>query len=252
MKFDIYKRGVVIVLTAIAITSCAQLDKAVKDTMGVDLNSESWQGDSGDACNAGLVAATATITCAALTHKQGSKKLEIAAACGLVSYIGCQLANSYTSKQTKSGSDAIAEYKQHSGRKDLPPQATLTAFSTTVSPDARVVRGNAISFSSSISAIPGEREQNVRVEHEVAVLDSAGDRWGNPVRKIASENTTRGGSFESSFSLKLKPEMEEGQYRLEQSVYINGRLEKSAHTPFQVLASSRNSVQNNLALVKSN
>lgn len=195
-------------------------------------------GQSGsEVCNVALITATAALTCGLVSNtKKRSDRVAIAAACGAAGLLACYLANSYSAKKTKDEQTVLAEYQARNAKAALPQNATLTSFSTSVTPNARVTRGNEIDFNSSIAVIPGQREKDVKVEQEVSIVDADGEVWGKPTRKLANP-AGGGGEFATQFKVPISKSMEEGRYRLNQTVFINGRKARDSVENFQVLAS---------------
>jgi len=188
------------------------------------------------ACDSLLAPVAAAGTCGILSNGKRSDKLKNAAACAAAAYIGCKLAESYSSKQNKEPDAVEDEYKRRTGKSGLPDDAFLADFKTSVSPAAQVKRGNEISFVSDIAVVPGKDRRPVSIEHEVTVIDAVGDQWGKPARKTVNKEKGGAGEYRSEFTLKIADGMENGGYSLQQSVYVDGKLQRAEKTPFQVLA----------------
>ena len=217
---------------SLMVTGCANMPGGMPGMGGTS----SGDGNAAQACNPMVVGLIAAAGCGILNNGKTSHRIGVAAACAAAAMVTCYLVNAYTSRKVKDEQTAVADYRASNPNAGLPVNATLTRFTTTVSPDARAARGSDLSFVSDIVVIPGQAEPNVKVEQEVSIVDAQNEVWGKPTRKVAN-TAGGGGEFETTFKVPIGKNMEEGNYRLTQAIYINNRRVQDTYSNFQVLAS---------------
>ena len=170
-----------------------------------------------EACNPLVVGIGAALVCGALAS--GNKRVKTGAACAAAAVVACYLVNGYKAEQTRTAQQVEAEYLQRNAR--LPDRAMITAYRSEVLPRGAVRRGQEVTLSSTIVAVPGRQEPNVLIEEELGVLDSVGETWGKPVRKVANSGN-QAGEFHTSFTIPVNDGMSQGVYLLRRSLYVNG------------------------------
>lgn len=171
------------------------------------------------ACSPFVIGAIAAAGCGLLV--KGNDRIRAAAACAAAAAVGCYLVNSYQAKQTKTSQEVEDEYKK-ANRGNLPESATLNSYRSSVTP-ANPKRGDKVQVASTMQVVPGRQDSSVKVEQELSVVDSVGEVWGKPVRKIANESG-QGGEFQTNFTIPIGDGMSQGTYTLQQAVYVNGRV----------------------------
>lgn len=156
---------------------------------------------------------------------------------GVAAYVACQFYKSYSATQTQTQAEVEAAYKQQN--KTLPKEPTITAFNTTLSPNAQVRKKQDLGVASDLTVVPGRTGGPVKIEHEIVVQDKYGVEWFKG--KKQPNTSGEAGSYQTAFSVQVPPEMEAGNYSLVQNVYLNGKQVPSKLIKpqnFKVLASA--------------
>jgi hypothetical protein len=168
-------------------------------------------------CNPFVVGATAAAVCAAVVT--GNNRVRAGASCAAVAMTACYLANSYQARQTRSASQVQEDFLK--ANRQLPERATVTAYNSEITPRGAVSRGQEVQLTSTIVAVPGRSDRNILIEEEIGVVDSRGEVWGRPVRKVANSGN-QAGEFRTSFTIPVSNGMSQGVYVLKRSLYVNG------------------------------
>lgn len=174
----------------------------------------------------------ASLLCGAVAD--GNNRVRAALVCAAAAYVGCQFAKSYTAQRVQTEQEVKAGYVK--ANKQLPPAPMVTAFSTQLSPDGRVRKQAALDVTSDLTVVPGRSGGPVKIEHEVAIVDKYGTEWFKGKRQ---PNQGEAGTYQTAFNMTVPKEMEPGDYRLQQAVYLNGAPSGSAlisPKQFRVLA----------------
>ena len=168
-------------------------------------------------CSPLVVGIGAALVCGAVAS--GNKRVKTGAACAAAAVLACYLVNSYKAEQTRTQQQVEDDYLKQNPQ--LPERAVVTAYRSEVSPRGAVRRGQEVTLSSTIVAVPGRRDRNVTIEEELGVVDSAGETWGKPIRKMANSGN-QAGEFRTSFTIPVSEGMSQGVYVLKRSLYVNG------------------------------
>ncbi len=216
MKYLVTARIALFVAASLLVNGCAVPPPRQPDRPGDPAPSSPAQSIR-DVCNPVIVGIGAALVCGALAS--GNKRVKTGAACAAAAVVACYLVNGYKSEQTRSAQQVEADYLQRNAQ--LPDRAVVTAYRSEVSPRGAVRRGQEVTVSSTIVAVPGRREPNVVIEEELGVLDSVGETWGKPVRKVANSGN-QAGEYRTSFTIPVNDGMSQGVYLLRRSLYVNG------------------------------
>jgi hypothetical protein len=182
-------------------------------------NTSSGGGSSGNSIAQQCIVETlaAGVTCGLLSKDKN--RAANAMVCGVAAYVGCQFYKSYVANQTQSQAEVEQAYKKNN--KTLPKEPMVTAFNTTISPNAQVRKKEDLGVSSDLTVVPGRNGGALKIEHEIAVLDKYGVEWFKG--KQQPNTSGEAGSYQTAFSVEVPKEMEVGTYSLVQNVYLNGK-----------------------------
>ena len=188
------------------------------------------------ACNEVAVSIAAAAICALIPSKN---RAVAAVACGAAAAMSCYLVNSYQAKQLKSAQQAEAEYQERN-RQQLPEKTTVVAYRTDVNPHGAFSRsGNQkAAITSYIEVVKGKNDGLSKIEEEVTVVDSGGQAWVKPTKKVASADG-QSGAYTTTFTLPIHDGMSQGVYTVKKALYVNGRVAQTdQHTKLQVVSNS--------------
>ncbi|MCA1246118.1 hypothetical protein [Massilia sp. MS-15] len=183
------------------------------------------------ACNPAALGMSAAALCGATAP--GGRRGRDSAACAAAVASACQLANSYQSQQLRSARQTEAEYR--SRNRELPARATVLSYRSSLSPSGTLRRGQAVTVTSTILAIPGRYDRGILIEEEVGLVDARGERWGTPVKKVANTEG-QAGEFRTVFTIPILEGFARGTYYVRRTLYVNGAAVKSdtSGTRFEV------------------
>jgi hypothetical protein len=193
--------------------------------------------------NCAMAGAAAALVCGALAS--GNKRVGSALACATGAILICEIANSYKAEQVRTAA-AVQEDLRKANR-PIPATATVLTNVAEITPGTAISRGQRMNVVSQIVVAPGRDNAPVKVEEEVAIFDSAGERWGDPLRKVANPGG-QAGEFKTTFSMEIPKNMSQDRYQIRRAVFLNGvRASEDGTKRFQVVESGFAPVQLALA-----
>lgn len=218
MKIRVITLAVIYVLTACTTTGGGNVTTSSSDSPE-------------QVCNSALTSFFLGLGCALVSSDKN--RVRNGLLCASAGYLGCMLANSYKAEQVKTAKEVENDYMRQ--QRKLPDRATLASYTTNQNPGGAVSKGQKIEVNSNIVVIPGRNSSSVKIEEEVALVDSAGDQWGKSVRKQANPNGDAG-QFRTSFSIPVHDSMSQGEYTVRKTLYLNGvKASSDDKSHFQVV-----------------
>lgn len=202
-----------------------------------DANSGAAQTTSSDpeqACNPLVLGLVAGVGCGLISKSKN--RAGVALACAAAAAMGCYLVNSYKAEQVKSAQQAENDYKMKN--RQLPNETTIVDYRTSVSPRGTFSRSGTekAGVTSYIELVKGKNDSSGRVEEEMSIVDSHGDVWVKPTRKVASE-TGQSGAYSTTFTLPIHDGMSQGDYTVKKTLYVNGKVTRmDQRTKIQVVS----------------
>lgn len=157
---------------------------------------------------------------ALIVGKNGAVKGAVAglAACAVIEV---------ASRQTKAAAEVEQQYRV-TNRNQMPSEAKIDGFTTVVTPNGAVKAGDAIRIDSTVRAISGTSQPVREVKEMLVAYTPDGQEFKRGEKRL--NDAAGSGEFVNSFTLKLPAGAPQGTYRLETTVYLNGRpmLKKDA------------------------
>jgi len=180
-------------------------------TLGGDQGAGSANNDTALRCAA--FGAGGAVLGALISGKNGAVKGALVglAACAVVEI---------ASRQTKNAAEVDRQYKV-SNRNQLPPNAKIDAYTTTVTPHGVAKAGDVIKVQSSIRAVSGANEPVQEVKEVLIAYAPTGEEFKRGEKKV--NDTAGSGEYDNSFTLKLPQGSPQGVYKLKTQVFLNGR-----------------------------
>lgn len=189
-------------------------------------------GDPEQVCSPLVIGLGAGLACGLLVG--GNDRLRAAAACAAVATLGCYMLNSYKAQQVRTAQQVEDDYLRRN--RQLPEKPVVSAYRTEVNPKGAVAKGQKVGVESRIVVVPGRNEKGVKVEEELFIVDAAGERWGNPTRKLANTGG-QAGEYHTSFKIPVHDGMSQGVYTLRKTLLVNGAQARNDDSAkFQVVA----------------
>lgn len=204
------KISVVTLVVAYLVAGCANMGEKDASTQTSSDNPE-------QVCNSVLISVLSGLGCALVSNDKN--RVRNGLVCAAAGYVGCMLANSYKAEQIKTAKEVENEYVRR--QKKLPDHATLASYTTNINPNSAVTKGQSVNVNSNIVVVPGQKNGRVKIEEEVALVDSVGDQWGKSVRKQANPNG-EAGQYHTGFTIPVHKDMSQGVYTVRKALYLDG------------------------------
>jgi hypothetical protein len=168
---------------------------------------------------------------------KGKDRGHAIAVCASAEVAACYLDNSYKAEQVQTAQQIADEYSQRHGQ--LPEKALAAVYRSEVKPRDAVSRGQQIDITTTIVVVPGRVERGVMIEQELAVVDEAGETWGQSQRREVNPGIS-GGEFRTSFGFPVSSYLRRGAYTLRMTLYINGAVARrdDSSARFQIVQGS--------------
>jgi hypothetical protein len=201
--------GVIALAMAYVLTGCATPGGRDASTASSDHTEQ--------VCNSALTSLLLGLGCALVSSDKN--RVRNGLLCSAAGYVGCMLANSYKAEQVKSAKEVESDYMRQ--QRKLPDRTTLASYTTNLTPEGAVPKGQNVDVSSNIVVIPGRNTSRVKIEEEIALVDSVGDQWGKSTRKQANPNG-EAGQYRTSFTVPIHEGMSPGVYTVRKILYLDG------------------------------
>ncbi len=199
------KLPVLLVTSLLVLQGCATTDRA-------SLDPRTWNAEKWTRC-----AATMVLGVAGGAIMNGGRGAAVGAAAGAAA---CFVINA-DSKQVKTAAEVERDYQRASGQR-LPPQATLTEYTTKVEPGTSVRRGEPIRIISDITAVRGSLDPIRQVREEVRLYTPESTEPFKTGSKVAGERPGSG-AYQNTFTVNLDSDTPQGIYKIETAVFINDK-----------------------------
>ncbi|WP_395407971.1 hypothetical protein ACHMW6_15535 [Pseudoduganella sp. UC29_106] len=124
------------------------------------------------------------------------------------------------SRQTKS-SDVVDQQYRSSNRNQLPQNAKIDGYNTSVSPNGVAKAGDAIRVQSTIRAVSGVNEPVTEVKEQLVVYAPSGEEFKRGEKKV--NDAAGSGEFENAFTLRLPEGAPQGVYKFRTQLFLNGK-----------------------------
>lgn len=188
-------------------------------------------------CNEGLFALGGAIAGALLSG--GSKDTLKNATIGAALAGGACMAMNYQTKQTRTVQQVQNDFKV-ANKGALPEQAKIVRFQSTLAPTSKIAPGGQTTLNTDIDVLAGTRDTKPPViEIETAMTRPDGKTQSN--RKVVNDGQGAGG-YRSSFTLKMPKGVQEGEYGLKTTVFLNGQPSGSQNLSLQIVESAAGKV----------
>lgn len=213
-------------IVTITLSGCAAPKAGSSTTNG--------QANENPECNAGGAALAGALLGAVLAS--GKNRLRGAALGAGIASLACAAFN-YNAKQTKSAEQVQKEFKTANGGK-LPRQNRVTRYETTMDSGGRIKPGSQMTVMSNIEVVQGTDDYAPILEEELKLRRPDGKDV--TVRKKATDNGV--GAFNTAYSMKMPEGVQQGEYPVEMSLFMNGQRVATRSMQMQVVMVHRDTM----------